>query len=102
MMIGSNDLHIQGFHALGPVYAMHHPGLIQPMQIALGWKRTEYSKVEKCYEQAAILILLILNKCERQLYDAFLFQMDPIKQKTELLLVESILGKLSRSGQSKD
>ena len=54
-MIGAGDLHIRGFHALGPVYAVHYPGLIQPIQIALGWKRIEFSKVEKCYEQAASL-----------------------------------------------
>ncbi len=79
-VIGSGDLHIRGFHALGPVYVMHHGGLIQPIQIVLGWKRIEYSKVEKCYEQAAFIILLILNECERQLYDAFLFQMDASEQ----------------------
>jgi hypothetical protein len=88
-MIGSGDLHIRGFHALGPVYATHHPGLIQPIQIALGWKRIEHSKVEKCYEQAAFLVLLILNECERQLYDAFLFQMDLEERATLLLLVEN-------------
>ncbi len=60
-MIGAGDLHIRGFHALGPVYAMHHPGLISPIQIALGWKRIEHSKVEKCYEQAAFRVLLIRN-----------------------------------------
>jgi hypothetical protein len=76
-MIGLGDLHIRGFHALGPVYAVRFPGLIQPIQIALGWKRIEFSKVEKCYEQAAYLVLLILNECERQLYDAYLFQMEP-------------------------
>jgi hypothetical protein len=88
-MIGSGDLHIRGFHALGPVFAVHFPGLIQPIQIALGWKRIEHSKVEKCYEQAAYLVLLILNECERQLYDAFLFQMEQHERATVLLLVEN-------------
>jgi hypothetical protein len=40
-MIGLGDLHIQSFHALGPVYAMHHGGLIQTIQIVLGWKQIE-------------------------------------------------------------
>jgi hypothetical protein len=40
---------------------MYHPGLIQPIHIALGWKRIEYSKVEKCYQQAAFIVLLILK-----------------------------------------
>jgi hypothetical protein len=36
LMIGLGNLHIQGFHALGPVNAVHFPGLIQLIQIALG------------------------------------------------------------------
>jgi hypothetical protein len=63
--------------------------LIQPIQIALGWKIIEYSKVEKCYEQAVFLVLLILNECERQLYDTFLSQMDASECATVLLLVEN-------------
>jgi hypothetical protein len=88
-MIGSGDLHIQGCHALGPVYAVHFPGLIQPIQITLGWKRIEFLMVKKCYEQAAYLVLLILNECKRQLYDAFLSQTEPPKCATILLLVEN-------------
>jgi hypothetical protein len=68
---------------------VHFPGLIQPIQIALGWKRIEFSKVEKCYEQAAYLVLLILNECKRQLYNAYLFQMEPQERATILLLVEN-------------
>jgi hypothetical protein len=78
-----------GLSCVGPVYAVHHGGLIQLIQIVLGWKRIKYSKVEKCYEQAAFLVLLILNKRKCQLYDAFLFQMDASECATVLLLVEN-------------
>jgi hypothetical protein len=87
-MLAAGDLHARGFHALGPVYAVHFGGFIQPIQTALGWKRIEHSKVETCYEQAAFLVLLILNECERQLHDAFLFQMDPPERAAVLLLVQ--------------
>jgi hypothetical protein len=87
-MLTAGDLHARGFHALGPICAVHFGGFIQPTQTALGWKRIEHSKVKKCYEQAAFLVLLMPNECERQLCDAFLFQMDPPERAIVLLLVQ--------------
>jgi hypothetical protein len=87
-MLAAGYLHAHGFHALGPVHAVHFGGFIQPMQTALGWKRIEHSKVKKCYEQAAFLVLLMLNECKRQPHDAFLFQMDPPERATVLFLVQ--------------
>ena len=69
------DLHGGCFHTLGPVYSLFYGGFLQPIQVALGFKRIDASKVENTYIQASILALKVLTECERQAYDAFVNQM---------------------------
>ena len=60
---------------LGPVYKLFYGGLIQPIQTALGIIRIYNKKVEKTFGQCSILVHRILNECERQAYDSYLFYM---------------------------
>ena len=46
MLLG--DLH-RCFHILGSVYKLFYGGLIQPIQIALGYKRIDNNKIEKTF-----------------------------------------------------
>ena len=66
------DLH-GCFHILGCVYKLFYGGLIQPIQIALGYKRIDNNKVEKTFGQCSILVHRILHECECQAYDAYIF-----------------------------
>ena len=69
MLLG--DLH-GCFHILGLVYKLFYGGLIQLVQVALGYKRIDNNKVEKNFGQCSILVLRILHDCERQVYDVHL------------------------------
>jgi len=70
------DLHGGRFHTLGPVYSLFYGGFLQPIQLALGYKRISNKKVEKTFEQASILVLRVRQETERAMYDAFLFEME--------------------------
>lgn len=39
------DLHLSLFHTLGPIYSVFYGGFLQPIQVALGFKRIDYKKV---------------------------------------------------------
>jgi hypothetical protein len=69
------DLHGGRFHTLGPVCSLFYGGFLQPIQLALGYKRILNKKVEKTFEQASILVLRVLREAERAVYDLFLFEM---------------------------
>ncbi len=43
------DLHGGRFHTLGPVYSLFYGGFLQPIQLALGYKRISNKKVEKTF-----------------------------------------------------
>jgi hypothetical protein len=66
------DLHGGGFHFLVVVYNLYYGSFIQPIQIALGWKRIRGKDITQCYQQAAGLVTMILLEVERQLYHAYL------------------------------
>jgi hypothetical protein len=70
------DLHGGRFHTLGPVYSLFYGGFLQPIQIALGYKRINNKKVEKTFQQASVFVLRVLYEAERAMYDAFLFELE--------------------------
>jgi hypothetical protein len=70
------DLHGGRFHTLGPVCSLFYGGFLQPIQLALGYKRISNKKVEKTFEQASILVLRVLREAERAMYDVFLYEME--------------------------
>jgi hypothetical protein len=68
MVIIPGDLHGGGFHMLGPQYTLFYPAFLQPIQVALGWKRIKGKDVSICFQQASMLADMTLVECERVLY----------------------------------
>ena len=65
------DLHLTLFHTLSPIYKIFYGGFIQPFKVALGMKRIEWERVEKCCEQTSLLVLLLLGRVEMRLMEVF-------------------------------
>ena len=76
VLLAAGDLHASLFHTLGPVYTVYIGGFLQPLQLALGCKQIEYNKIEKCYEQVLLLVLLVLGRIESWLMEEMVHQMD--------------------------
>jgi hypothetical protein len=70
------DLHAALFHTLdGPVYTLFFGSFLQPIQLALGFKQIDPNKIEKCYEQAFLMVLMILGRMESRLMEEMVFQL---------------------------
>ncbi len=67
------DLHGGHFHTLSVVFQLFYGGFLQPIQAALRWKRINGHDVTQTYQQCSRLALMVLEECERVLYDAFVF-----------------------------
>jgi hypothetical protein len=65
------DLHLVLFHTLSPIYKIFYGGFLQPIKVALGMKRIEWGKIEKCYEQSSLMVLLILGRVESRLMEVY-------------------------------
>ena len=79
VVLSVGDLHLSLFHTLGSVFLLFYGGMLQPIQIGLGIKRIQYTKIEKCYEQASSFLLLVLTRCEARLMDEMIYQMSEIQ-----------------------
>jgi hypothetical protein len=80
------DLHLTMFHTLSPIYRVFYGGFLQPFKVALGIKRIEWQKVEKCYEQSSLMVLLILMRVEAQLMEVFVCSLGTLPTEKELTL----------------
>jgi hypothetical protein len=72
----TGDLHGGRFHFLSAIYNLFYGSLIQFVQILLKWKRIKGSDVTKCYQQAAGLGLMIVDELDRQLFAAYIAEVE--------------------------
>ena len=67
----TGDLHSGLLHLLAYNYLLLYPSLIQPIQNLLGWKQICGSDITKCYKQAAVPTIMLVDELERKFLTAY-------------------------------